>query len=234
MRPEISVIIPALNEEKYIGRALNGLAHQSFKDFETIVVDGGSTDKTRSIARKCAVVIIERKRGVGRARNVGASCARGSILVFMDADTRPSSSLLGAYHHVFKNNRIVAATGPIKPLERTSRRLSIGFSFVSVFLIRFSMLIGRPSMVGSNFAVKKEAFDKVGGFDSNLITYEDLVLSNELKKTGKIAYVPSALVYTSARRVLAWGIRRYFVYHLGNMIHYHLFKKPKRDYAPIR
>ena len=56
--PKISVIIPALNEEKYIRHSLDGLSHQTFKDFEIIVVDSNSKDRTRQIAKKYAKVIV--------------------------------------------------------------------------------------------------------------------------------------------------------------------------------
>ena len=78
--PEISVIIPALNEQKYIGNPLGGLKSQTFKDFETIVVDGGSKDRTVSIARKSAKVIVCREKGVSAARNRGAAAVRIYIL----------------------------------------------------------------------------------------------------------------------------------------------------------
>ena len=76
-KPELSVIIPALNEEKYIGHAIAGLRKQTFRDFETIVVDGGSIDRTCEIARGYARIFVHRKRGAGRARNFGAKKARG-------------------------------------------------------------------------------------------------------------------------------------------------------------
>ena len=120
--PEISVIIPTLNEEKYIPLVLEGLKKQTFKSFETIVVDGGSEDRTREIARKCATVLIERKNGVGCARNLGAAHAKGRILVFIDADTKPSANLLATYAKVLNGNDIVASTGPIMPLEKAARK----------------------------------------------------------------------------------------------------------------
>ncbi|MCL5427597.1 MAG: glycosyltransferase family 2 protein, partial [Candidatus Marsarchaeota archaeon] len=94
-RPEISVVVPAVNEERYIGYMFEGLSRQVFRNFEVIVVDGNSTDKTRDIARaNGAKVIIEKRRGIGRARNVGAMTARGRIIVFIDADTKPSPTFL--------------------------------------------------------------------------------------------------------------------------------------------
>ena len=78
--PAISVIIPALNEEKYIGNVLDALRKQTFKDFEIIVVDGNSTDRTREIAKKSAKVIIEKRPRIGLARNTGAKLAKADLL----------------------------------------------------------------------------------------------------------------------------------------------------------
>jgi len=231
---KISVIIPALNEEKYIRNSLEGLKKQSFKDFETIVSDGGSSDKTRQIAKKYATVIIDRKKGMAAGRNAGARHAKGHILVFLDADTKPSNGLLMAYSTAF-NDDIIAATGPILPLEKgVGRGVGFGYKFVSILFVKLSILFGRPSIVGSNFAVRRDIFNKVHGFDSSLRTYEDWDLSNKLKKYGKILYVDRALVYTSTRRVRAWGIWGYFVFHVDNMFRYHVLKKPKGEYPIIR
>jgi glycosyltransferase involved in cell wall biosynthesis len=231
---EISVIVPALNEEKYINNVIKGLKAQSFRDFETIIVDGGSTDKTCEIAKESARIIVDKRKGIGRARNTGAKVAKGKILVFIDADTKPSKGLLKAYHDTFKSNSVVAATGPILPLEKTNKRIAVGYKVVSIVFVRTSIVIGRPSVVGSNFAVRAETFRKVKGFNPELLTYEDWDLSARLKKYGAITYSKSALVYTSARRVVAWGVFGYFKYHVGNMFMYHIFKRPKTNYGAIR
>ncbi|MGC8710575.1 MAG: glycosyltransferase [Candidatus Micrarchaeia archaeon] len=231
--PKVSVIVPALNEEKYIRYVEEGLKEQTFKDFEVIVVDAGSKDRTREIARKFAKVIVEKRKGISVGRNAGAKKAKGDILVFIDADTRPSPQLISEYAKAFKGN-IVAATGPILPLEKTSKKVELGYKFVSILFVKVAILIGKPSVVGSNFAVKRNTFNKIGGFNENFATYEDWDLSNRLKKFGKIVYVNNAIVHTSTRRIKAWGIHGYFNYHVGNMIRYHLFKKPKEDYEPVR
>jgi len=231
---KVSVVIPALNEEKYIGYAFEGLKRQSFKDFEVIVADAGSIDKTREIARKNgAKVVIERRKGIARGRNAGAKVAKGDILIFLDADTKPSPRLIESYVKHLKGS-VVAATGPILPLEKTKRSITWGYKFVSILFVKLAIKIGRPTIVGSNFAVRRSIFEKVGGFDSNLMTYEDWDLSKRLKKYGKIIYIDDAVVYTSARRIFAWGIRGFFNFHVWNMIRYNLFKKPKEEYEPIR
>lgn len=235
MNPEISVIIPALNEEKYIKYPISGLEHQSFKGgFETIVVDGGSEDKTRDIAQKSAKVVVDLRKGAGAGRNKGASISKGKILVFIDADTKPTSDLLSAYANAFKDKEIVAATGPIYPLEKANLRIRLGYKFVSVYFVKFTIKIGMPSVVGSNFAVRADAFRKIKGFDESLLTYEDWDLSNKLKKLGKITYVNRAVVKTSVRRVAAWGISGYFIYHVINMFMYNFFKKARKNYQTIR
>lgn len=234
-RPEISVIVPALNEAKYIHNLFEGLRTQGFRNFETIVVDGGSKDKTREIARRSgARVIVERRKGIGRARNVGAKAARGRLLVFLDADTKPCRSLLYLYLRALGSSDAIAATGPIMPLEKSNLLVRLGFLFVSVIFVKASVLFGRPSLVGLNFAVRKRAFDKIHGFNDDYITYEDWDLSLRLSKLGRIEYLDDAVVWTSVRRIEAWGISGFFMFHVGNMLRYNTGRKPKERYAPIR
>jgi glycosyltransferase involved in cell wall biosynthesis len=81
----LSVIIPAFNEEKFLPRCLESLKNQKFKDFEIIVVDNNSTDKTAEIAKKFNVILVsEKSQGVAYARNKGAEIAKGEILIFND------------------------------------------------------------------------------------------------------------------------------------------------------
>jgi len=86
--PKLSIIIPCYNEEKDIQKCLQSLEEQSFNDFEIIIVDDGSTDRTKEIVRKIKEVkLIEGKhKGPGVSRNLGAKMAKGEILIFVDAD----------------------------------------------------------------------------------------------------------------------------------------------------
>jgi glycosyltransferase involved in cell wall biosynthesis len=235
-KPEISVVIPALNEEKYITHVLDGLQNQTFKDFEVIVSDNGSTDGTVKVANSYpnVKVVVEKRRGISINRNTGARSAIGKNLVFLDADTKPSERLLESYYNAFKDESIIAATGPIYPLEKTKMRVDLGFKLVSVLFVRLSILLGRPSVVGLNFAVRKDAFQEVGGFNESFATYEDWDLSLRLRKKGRISYVNNALVYTSVRRIKNWGMHGFFFFHVGNILRYHFLKKPKEEYELIR
>lgn len=88
---DISVIIPAYNEEKYLERTLKVI-----KDVETIVVCNGCTDKTEEIARKYATkVVVLKEKGVSHARNMGVQAATHSKLVFLDADILVDTKVLG-------------------------------------------------------------------------------------------------------------------------------------------
>jgi glycosyltransferase involved in cell wall biosynthesis len=230
---DVSVVIPALNEEKYIRYPMSGLEKQTFAGFETIVVDGRSEDKTRNLARRFAKVIVTDKKGVSAARNIGAAAAKGKLIIFIDSDTFPSENLIESYLSAFADRKVVAATGPIYPIEN-GKLLDMGYILISKYFVRISILFGKPCIVGSNFAVRASALRKSGGFDENLVTYEDWELSNRLKKYGKIRYVESAYVRTSARRVILWGMWRYFMYYLINVVMYNLFKKSMSNYKKIR
>ncbi|MFQ6752305.1 MAG: glycosyltransferase family 2 protein, partial [Clostridia bacterium] len=90
--PKISVIIPCYNQEKYIKECLNSILNQSFKDFEIIAVDDGSTDNTLNILKSYErihsniIVLTQRNKSAGAARNYGLSRAQGKYLLFMDSD----------------------------------------------------------------------------------------------------------------------------------------------------
>ena len=93
---KLSVIIPALNEEKYIEDTLKAIRNSDFKDYETIVVANGCTDKTAEKAMKLADrIIVLKEKGASRARNEGAKKAKGDVFVFLDADTLVEKDTLG-------------------------------------------------------------------------------------------------------------------------------------------
>ncbi len=230
MAAEISVIIPARNEEHYIRYPMEGLAKQTFKDFETIVVDGNSSDRTRQMAKKFAKVIVEKERGISRARNAGAREARGSILLFLDADTRPSPKLLSAYRKAFKDDRVVIATGPIYPIEKTRKRIRWGYKLVSVFYVKAGILLHRPPLVGANIAVRRSAFEKVRGFDESLKSHEDFDLAYRISRLGRVAYLNDAIVHTSARRLQEWGVLKFLKFKVKDMALYRFFGRAQDNY----
>ncbi len=233
----ISIIIPTYNEEKYIGRTLEAIRRQSYKNIEVILADSSSADRTVKIARsryRGIRICTTRERGISRACNRAARMAGGDVIVFVEADTSVSGGLLAAYDRAFMDRGVVAATGPIRPLEKTSLGNRIGFKIVSVYLAKLSFMLGKPTITGSNFAVRKSAFRRVHGLDESLITYQDWDLAHRLNGVGKVVFVDGAVSYTSVRRVEKWGAWKYFTFHAGNALRYSLTHRTRSDYGDIR
>jgi glycosyltransferase involved in cell wall biosynthesis len=211
---KISVIIPAFNEEKFLGNCLLSLKEQDFKDFEIIVVDNNSTDKTREIAKQFGVILVpEKKQGVAFARNKGAKIAKGEILVFTDADTILPKNWLSRIKEEFERDKELIAfggscqfySGPI------SARLASKF-LLKPFLFLDKFFSGGFNLMGCNMAIKKEAFFEVGGFNENLKLNEDVEISYRLRKMGKVKFDPNFKVKTSGRRFrygLIFGVINY-------------------------
>jgi glycosyltransferase involved in cell wall biosynthesis len=199
---KISVIIPAFNEEKFLGNCLFSLKEQDFKDFEIIVVDNNSTDKTAEIAKKFgAILVSEKNQGVAFARNRGAKIAKGEILAFTDADTILPKNWLSRIKEEFERDKELIAfggscqfySGPI------SARLASKF-LLKPFLILDKFFSGGFNLMGCNMATKREAFFKVGGFNEKLKLNEDVEISYRLRKIGKVKFDPNFKVKTSGRR----------------------------------
>src|SRR3989339_724465 len=106
-KPFFSIIIPALNEEKYLSLLLSDLSNQTLRDFEVIVVDGKSEDKTVKIAKSFSdklpslEVVSSNVRHVCTQRNLGSKKASGKYLIFSDADNRlPEFFLVGIKYKI--------------------------------------------------------------------------------------------------------------------------------------
>jgi len=105
MKPKLSVVIPAFNEEDYITGTLKSLERQSLRSFEVIVVANGCTDRTADIARSFSATTIElSESNTSKARNKGAEAASTDRLVFLDADTRLSDNVLEEIFVFFENH----------------------------------------------------------------------------------------------------------------------------------
>jgi glycosyltransferase involved in cell wall biosynthesis len=128
-KPTFSIIIPTLNEEKYLPHLLHDLSMQTFTDFEVIVVDGKSTDATVILAKKQAkkillTVLLSPKANVSEQRNMGAKQATGKWILFMDADTRiPTYFLNGIKYQLDKDNQVDLFTTVIAADDESSLTL---------------------------------------------------------------------------------------------------------------
>ena len=218
----ISVIIPTLNEEETIITCLQSLTNQSIpRDaYEIIVVDGGSTDQTCVLAASLADrVIFQNRAGIGGARGEGAAAATGDILVFTDADTHHPDTWLETIQEELTTSGYDVCTGPVLFYDQTIRSCIIqGWRQNYLLLHHF----GFYWLIGSNFAVKKDAYLRAGGH-RNISILEDYDLSVRLAEAGvRCTYDRRTAVQTSARRLK--GILPYGYIYLTGFYHYYITK----------
>lgn len=184
---QISVVIATKNEEENIGRLLASLTQQTFKDFEIIVVDNYSTDKTRQIAQEFTDKIYIRKPERSAQRNFGLKKSKGQYIIFADADMELKKNLLAAcYQKLSKNPKL---SGII--LKEISK--GHGF-FARVKTLEKKIASKSPCLAAARFFRKKD-LQKIGGYDQNLIAGEDWDLSQRMTKFGKLATVSSAIYH---------------------------------------
>lgn len=185
MIPEYSIIVPAYNEADELPetvKALRAAMNAVNLHGELIVVDNNSTDNTRHIAKSSGAdkVVFEPVNQIARARNAGAADAKGSFLIFVDADTRIRSELLKQALFALETGEIVGG-GSIVRFEGPQDH------WVGNVGIRSWEHISRltKTAAGSFLFCTKEAFDVVGGFDEKLYASEEVRLSRLLRKEGK-------------------------------------------------
>lgn len=199
--PLISVVIPAYNEGKFIENTLRSILNQTIKEFELIVVDNNSSDKTGDVARSFgARVIVEKKKGVAWARQTGFMHAKGRIIATTDADTVVPENWLETIIKEHEKKGVVAFgglnrlySGPVTARAAT-RYLSTVYWWVD------KVLSGGWNMLGSNMSVSKEAFLNINGFRTDLKLGEDVDLSQRIKTQGKVVLSSDFLVFSSGRR----------------------------------
>ncbi|QQR92907.1 MAG: glycosyltransferase [Candidatus Iainarchaeum archaeon] len=232
----ISVVVPTLNEEKNIGPCLQALREQDFEGgYEVIVADGNSEDKTREIAERLAdKVIIEKRRSIAFERNAGAQHAKGKIIVFTDADSCAPKNWLSSVYRIFEDDKELSLVyGPVFFSDTSKEEQWISSFFMPKFM-KIMDLLSMHNPIGSNMAIRREVYEKIGGFNTEYITCEDLDLGKRAIKHGKLKYVKHMHTLVSARRVKKWGYARYVGFHLFNGVRYHLTGNASRKYEDVR
>ncbi len=231
---DVSVIIPAYNEEKFIQKSITSVKKQKTKlRYEIIVVDNNSTDQTKEIAKKQNVkVLTEKIQGVGAARRTGTEHAKGEIVVHIDADTIiPTNHLERVWEHFKKDEELVCLGGMFlfydAPLWKNILR-KVLYKPLLFFAKVFSRGTFGPS--GNNMAFKKSSYDKTRGFSKNLKFGEDMEICKELKIWGKIKTCTKLKVGVSSRR---YKISKNFVLYVMNFISMSTRKKPYKNELPV-
>lgn len=210
----ISVIVPAHNEEEYLGKTLESVKSQSFRDFEIIVVCNGCSDKSAEIAKRYADKVFNLKEAnVSKAKNFGADKAKNGFLVFLDADVVLSKDVLEEVDKVLSEGKFY---GTVK---------GKGKGFRNANYLRFKNLVNkfRSWNQGCMYCDKKSFFE-VGGFNSGLKRGE---LRDFFKRAEGRYKRLRVYVEPSDRRVKEWGLWKITLYWL-------LRRDKKEEYEVIR
>jgi glycosyltransferase involved in cell wall biosynthesis len=233
---DISVVVPTLNEEKYLPKCLKSLVNQACGgSFEILVVDGGSTDRTIEIAERYADrVLVKRNVPVGAARNLGAKAASGDVLAFIDADTLANSHWLDSIDAAFqKDPRAVGLTGPTLPYDGCLSDW-ITYRLWTIYLQRLLLNLQMPHVIGFNCAYRRVPFLSVGGFDEDSVMSEDIKLAHKIRRYGKIRFQSEMSALTSARRFRRYGRLYIGGLYLLNGFSTLLLDWSHSNYPPVR
>lgn len=202
---DVSVIVPTLNEEDYLGPCLNSIKNQKTGFvYEIIVSDGSSQDRTIEIAKEYTDnITLSRERGTAIQRNEGAKKARSDHLLFIDADTLLKPGYIEKAHTLFLEDPELLAfsTGFTFP-ERTPKLIFSEQVMNSYFTVRSQL--GRATLPGFNINIRKNIFNELGGFAN--VPLEDIEISIQLRQMGKIKYFSDFHVTTSSRRLEKMGL----------------------------
>lgn len=247
----ISIVIPVLNEEALLSDCLRSLRDQDYPgQYEIIVVDNGSTDRSVSIAREfgATVILSPTHSDVFTARDLGARASRGEIVAQADADTvYPRDWLTRIAKHLSSHPEAVAVAGTFVYRTPTpwSKAEFLLKHIVNILTIR---LFGRSFLIsGANFAFRKKAFSSVNGYDKKSYAPDQYGISTRLSKVGKIIYDKNISVATSPRRfqkplpliliALAFHLYQYFEHFLkgyaGSLQTAHIKLLPTRTFVKL-
>ncbi len=220
----ISIIIPTLNEERVIERTLKNLRTIHSVPYEIIVADTSSTDNTRAraegLADKVVVYTGTEKPNASIIRNLGASHARGDILIFQDADVLLENAdffVRRVQEYMANNPSLVAlavATRFDPETQTLMDRLMARFINLTFFVLNNVLHSGGGA--GTCQIVRRSAFEKIGGYDNTIPVSEDAVLFQNLARVGTTRFVWDIRTIESGRRQHAIGWPRLLAQWWGN------------------
>jgi len=209
--PEVSIVIPAYNEEKSILHTLSSLSSitPSYKT-ELIVVNNKSTDQTQNILDQLGVKsFFEPKQGISYTRQTGLEMAKGKYILNADSDSIYPAGWVDAYVNALKDESVSCAYGTYSFIpEYNSRFVLANYELVSEFIIKRRRHNKEfLNVLGFNFAFRKEDGLKVGGYNINRLVWEDGWMAMLLMNEGKLKQVSGAeaRVWTSDRRLMYDG-----------------------------
>lgn len=196
-RPAVSVVVPTLNEERYLPVLLESLSVQTMPVHEVIVADAGSTDGTVALARAAGARVVPGGHP-GAGRNSGAAVASGDWLLFLDADVGlPSDALEAAFEEMAREELDSASTWFVPDSTDAFLRLN---HWVSSHYFRMTSKLGWPHSIGAFLLLPRAAHERIGGFDLSIKVAEDQDYVRRLARIGRYGFLKRPRVIIAARR----------------------------------
>lgn len=233
--PKVSVIVPTYNRADRLERALNSIVSQTYQDFELIVVDDGSTDKTYQLMKsfpKAQYFYIKKNSGVSKARNVGLAFAKGELICFLDSDDLWKEKKIQIQTLWLENNKdsqicytdeIWVRNGVrVNPMNRHRKYSG------DIFRHCLGLCIVSPSSV----MIRAKLFDEIGNFDESLPACEDYDLWLRIASKYAFHFIEEPLIikYGGHSDQLSrkyWGMDRFRVVALKKLLDQNSLDKEK-------
>lgn len=212
----ISVIVPVRNGSLHLAECLGALARSEHQSFEVIVVDDCSTDDTPQIAKRHAVLYLQtlRTMGAAGARNLGAQHAHGEILAFIDSDVVVPRDVLRLFdEHFLRDPQVSAIFGSYDDSPAWPTFIAQYKNLIHHHVHQISSDSPVTFWTGCG-AIRKSAFDEIGGFDEAMYAMEDIALGMQLVKRGRRIFLD--------KRIQVKHLKRWT---LGSMLHADIFHR---------
>lgn len=215
IKPYFSIIIPTLNEEDFLPKLLIDLTKQTEQNFEVIISDGVSEDKTKNVAmsfysRLPMSIIQTEKRRPSCQRNLGARRAVGKYLIFLDADLRLTRSFTKKlYNKIQKKPGLVYI--PCNIPDENSLEAKTFFQLATL-IVEFSQMVGKPISTGGSMVVEKNFFNLIDGYPEDVALSEDHQFVQRVYDWGVKSHIlPDITIRFSLRRMRKEGKLRLFI-----------------------
>ncbi|WP_425418912.1 glycosyltransferase family 2 protein [Oricola indica] len=244
---KLSFVIPAFNEQDFIGPCLESVMRELAAvecEAEVIVVNNASTDDTRerALAVPGVKVVDEPRKGIVRARQAGYVAARGELIANIDSDTRlPEGWIKTVLREFERDPDLAALSGPLiyYDMSRIGRLMVRSFYAVGylVYLVMHHVLHAGAMIQGGNFIVRRDVLDKIGGYDTTIEFYgEDTDVARRVSREGRVKWTFRLPIYSSARRMKGEGLvtvgLRYAINYVWVAVRGRPFTKDYKDIRP--
>lgn len=232
--PRFSVIIPALNEEKFLPKLLDSLAEQNERDFEVIVVDGSSKDKTVEVAKSfqkklpSLIIDVSKIASLPLQRNLGAKRASGDWFIFIDADSVLLPYFMERVENFIDHEKPKLFTTWFRSDSEVGSDALL--TLLGDMFIEGSIILKRQLSPGPLTVVDRLDFEKIGGYDERLKFSEDFDFAQRMGKIGvQLKILRETLYVWSMRRIRREGKLRMFQFYAKVALQALLTKKVSGD-----